>query len=82
MVASDPPDAAVTTPQRHGGIPSAPKRDDYVPFVASWCIKRLQLATTDLLENLGNLLGFEERTRLCVPLPSGPGKRDLGLAYP
>jgi hypothetical protein len=45
-VASDPPGAAPSIPQRHGGPPSAPKRGDHVPFVAPMCIKRLRLATS------------------------------------
>jgi hypothetical protein len=50
-VASRPPDAAAIVPPRLGGTPSAPKRGDYVPFVAPFCIKGLRLATSQLPEN-------------------------------
>jgi hypothetical protein len=53
-VASDPPDATVSTPQRQGGTPSASKRSDYVAFVAPLCSKRLRLAAAQLPENFSS----------------------------
>src|ERR671913_1965719 len=52
-VASNRPSATRNTPQRHGGTPPAPKRNDYAPFVAPLCIKRLRLVTMQLPENYG-----------------------------
>jgi hypothetical protein len=49
-VASNPSDAAVSTLPRCNGTPQAPKRGNYVPFVAPLYIKGLRLVTMQLLE--------------------------------
>ena len=55
VVASDPSSAAASALQRHARTPPAPKRGDYVPFVAPKCIKRLRLATSQLPEKCSPL---------------------------
>src|SRR5829696_2265796 len=50
-VASDLSSAAPSTRERHGVSLTAPKRGDYVPFVASSRIKVLRLVTVQLPEN-------------------------------
>ena len=54
-VASDPSSAAPSTPQRHGGNPSASKCGAYVLFVAPSCIKRLRLTTSQLPEKFQSI---------------------------
>src|SRR5918994_4267709 len=49
-VASNRSDPSPSTPQQHGGTPSASKRSDLVAVVALFCIKELQLVTMQLPE--------------------------------
>ena len=49
-VASGPPDAAASTPERYGVVPSVSKRGDQVAFVSALCIKVLRLVTQQLPE--------------------------------
>src|SRR5829696_2817660 len=49
-VAINHSDAAESTRQQHGGIPSASKRSDLVAVVAPFCIKELRLVTVQLPE--------------------------------
>jgi hypothetical protein len=49
-VASNRSDAALSTPQQHGGTPSASKRSDLVAVVAPMCVKELRLVTMQLPE--------------------------------
>jgi hypothetical protein len=60
-VASNPSNAAVSNPERHGSTTSEPKRGDQVAFVAPLCIKGLRLVTLQLPENFS---------------PIGPGLSD------
>jgi hypothetical protein len=52
-VASDPASLVTNASPRPSDTPSAPKRGNYVPFVAPLCIKLLRLATAQLPENSG-----------------------------